>query len=438
MNRYVFESGGINLDLQFGFFSEDITPQEPVLQAGYASRSEVSKGIHDPLFVKSLYLKKGSNELVISTFDLIALDHDIVQSIKRKVVAKTNIKNIILNVTHTHSGPHTTEFLYGAKINKKWKKNLINKAVYSIIMSKKNLQKAKIGIQKDRLNNIAYNRRNLKEIVDAELNIIEITDDKNNPKVIIINFPCHATVLGADNLYISADYPAYLYKKIKERFQEVEIFFWNGSAGDINIGYSADSSALGEKVNNRNYDYAEKIGKKIANKSLSLLDKIKLNREISLDFKEINFLQKTKVLSLEDLKKRINENKTNSKNNRESKIKLIYNKALFRKLEYLKNNNLFVNNKKEIIIKTAVLNINDYVFLFIPGELFYPIKEKLKEKLQNNCNKKLILTCYYDGYIGYLPTKKAFEDEGYEIYTSIVNQDFENNFIKIMNNQICK
>ena len=43
------ESKNASIPLQAGFSKIDITPSEPVTMSGYASRKDLSQGVHDPL-----------------------------------------------------------------------------------------------------------------------------------------------------------------------------------------------------------------------------------------------------------------------------------------------------------------------------------------------------------------------------------------------------
>jgi len=62
-----------------------------------------------------------------------------------------------------------------------------------------------------------------------------------------MNYTCHAVVLGPDNRLISADYPGYAQRHVKDMSgcEDVVVMFTNGAAGDINTGHSADVSAIG-------------------------------------------------------------------------------------------------------------------------------------------------------------------------------------------------
>jgi len=115
-----------------------------------------------------------------------------------------------------------------------------------------------------------------------------VQDLKDKVKAIFLNFSCHGTVLDVNNLLISADYPAYIYKFLSEVYPGAIILFTNGAAGDINIGYSADDSALGEKMNIRTFKNAERIGRKICNKVISVINDIPIdNKELLVYRKKI-------------------------------------------------------------------------------------------------------------------------------------------------------
>src|SRR5215471_14800231 len=47
----------------------DITPTQPVRMAGYDSRKDLSKGVHDPLGARTLALENGGQHLVLISLD---------------------------------------------------------------------------------------------------------------------------------------------------------------------------------------------------------------------------------------------------------------------------------------------------------------------------------------------------------------------------------
>ncbi len=117
---------------------------------------------------------------------------------------------------------------------------------------------------------VAKNRRTLQETPDPMLEVIGffVGEDLRG---CLINFALHPTVLGAENLLYSADYPGYVRNIVSEHHPGCTTLMLNGAAGNINIGYSADASALGEAMNFRTFRKAEEVGCGIAQGALAAL-----------------------------------------------------------------------------------------------------------------------------------------------------------------------
>src|SRR5207248_3291541 len=56
-------------DLRAGLAKIDITPPEPVMLAGYASRKELSEGAHDSLFARAVAFENDHQHLVLVAID---------------------------------------------------------------------------------------------------------------------------------------------------------------------------------------------------------------------------------------------------------------------------------------------------------------------------------------------------------------------------------
>ncbi len=87
----------------------NITPPVGVDMTGFGGRPSGAIGIHDDIFAKVLVLDDGNQQLVIVTSDLLSLDFDLVQRIRELIEANIGIppENVMLNSSHTHSGPAT-------------------------------------------------------------------------------------------------------------------------------------------------------------------------------------------------------------------------------------------------------------------------------------------------------------------------------------------
>ncbi len=401
----------------------EITPVSSVYLAGYDIRKKPSQGVHDNLYAKSIYIENNKEKVALVSLDLVGLPLNIVNKIRKAVKEDVNLDNVVITCTHTHSGPNTISSL-NIKIDDNWFSLLPNKIVDLIKLSIKRKEQAKIGVKKVNVFHIGKNRRGNKEEVDPELGIIKIQDLKGiiTIKAIFLNFTCHGTVLDANNLLISADYPAYIYKFLSEVYPDAIILFTNGAAGDINIGYSADDSALGEKMDIRTFKNAEKIGKKICNKVVSVINDIPINNKELLVYKKkiIKLPFKTQLPQKHELEEQIKKRQdsigkiTDKSKKKKLQIRQIYDEIILEKMRSQYNNSGFLNTEIDI------LRINDAILVTVPGELFCKFGLKIKRILSP---KIAMIVGYANDYISYIPTKEAFSRGGYEVETSLFTNE---------------
>jgi neutral ceramidase len=91
-----------------GVAKQAITPKEPLWMAGFASRTEPSKGTLHDLWIKALALEDAAgNQSVLVTSDLLGIPKDLSDRIREKLKAAHGLEKsqIILNSSHTHSAP---------------------------------------------------------------------------------------------------------------------------------------------------------------------------------------------------------------------------------------------------------------------------------------------------------------------------------------------
>src|SRR4051794_6815284 len=92
-----------------GLASVKITPPQPVFMAGYAGRNKPYERVHDDLFAKALMLEDaaGTRGILITT-DLIGFPAEIANPLRDRIAEKTKTpaKSIIINSSHTHTGPN--------------------------------------------------------------------------------------------------------------------------------------------------------------------------------------------------------------------------------------------------------------------------------------------------------------------------------------------
>ena len=195
--------------MKVGLSSVNITPPIGVPMAGYSARMSSAKGIHDDLYAKVVVFDDGNTKATLIRCDLIGLGKDFIEDTRRLIEAETGIdgNNVMITCTHTHSGPITDSLFPDLNA---WMKVLSKKIKGAVAAANRNLKEAKIGFNRGSVEGIVINRRKPGGPVDTEVGIIRIDDLSGNPMAALVNYTCHAVVLGPDNLLISADYPGYV------------------------------------------------------------------------------------------------------------------------------------------------------------------------------------------------------------------------------------
>ncbi|MDO8994383.1 MAG: neutral/alkaline non-lysosomal ceramidase N-terminal domain-containing protein, partial [Daejeonella sp.] len=97
-----------SLEWKAGVGKADITPKMAMPMAGFASRTHSSEGTLHPLWAKALALEdsKGNKAVMISS-DLLGFPKDVSDRIRDRIKSKYGLDRaqILLNSSHTHSGP---------------------------------------------------------------------------------------------------------------------------------------------------------------------------------------------------------------------------------------------------------------------------------------------------------------------------------------------
>lgn len=102
--------------LQIGWGSADITPEQPVLIAGQF-HARVSEGVADPITATALALQSGPEHAILVSCDLVGISDELRDTVRRVVTeALPDVEplKVVLNATHTHTGPEVREPTLGA------------------------------------------------------------------------------------------------------------------------------------------------------------------------------------------------------------------------------------------------------------------------------------------------------------------------------------
>ena len=235
-----------------------ITPAAPMWMAGFASREHPAEGTGTELWAKALVLEDAAGRRgVLLTLDLVGIDRATSQSICAKLMKTHGLTRdqIVLNCSHTHSGPVVAKNLgplHYELISDDQKKlvdayaRFMEERVISVVDdATKQLAPALVSWGSG-LATFATNRRNnpqpkaaelrergqLRGPVDHDVPVLAVRSPDGMLRAVAFGYACHATVLS--DYQWSGDYPGYAQLALEKLHPDAVALFWTGCGGDQN------------------------------------------------------------------------------------------------------------------------------------------------------------------------------------------------------------
>ncbi len=238
-----------------GFARADITPETSVPLAGYGNvENRMSTNVLDPLYATAIALQDESGEkLVIIQLDIINTSKGICDPIRKMILKESGIDedHILINATHTHSGPSTGTSNPGVT---RWQTKMIRATAQAVKDALADLDACTgLSVGATETEGMNFVRRYYTENgfvspnvtigtgkitaheteVDKEMRIVKF-DRKNQPAIIIANWQAHNHKTGGEaKTDISSDFVGVFQKKAEEQLG-VKVLYLQGGAGNIN------------------------------------------------------------------------------------------------------------------------------------------------------------------------------------------------------------
>ncbi len=224
-----------------------INPPPNIAHGGWgAQKHEQAEGIDMDLWVTALALSDHTTTAIVLDVDIQILTNQRADQIRKAVsnAIKIPIQNIRASATHTHSGPvpYKSWIEKGFEMVEPWFENLARWAAEAAMEAMANLQpiEARAGRGQCHINT---NRRavtasgerflgiNPDGTCDHEVLLVKLDLLDGKTLATLVNFACHATIMGPPCRVITPDYPGAM-KRVVEAALGGKCFFLQGAAGD--------------------------------------------------------------------------------------------------------------------------------------------------------------------------------------------------------------
>src|SRR5271163_515479 len=419
-----------------------LDPPAGLAMLGYGNRVGRNNGVHDDLAAQALVLDDGANKIAIVGVDLLALGARIADDIRERAAARTGIPadSILVCATHTHSAPAFNIFATPRADAKpvdgrdlEWERALPEKIASVIVAAHSNLEPAtiraaaapfKLGINRRLMRprrqiQLAANRSGP---ADAEVVALGAYRPNGTAIAFLMNHPCHGVVLCEDNLLYSRDWPGFAMDEIESASASADgqrpiSIFIQGATGNI------DPRSRG------NFEVAEQHGRTMGRAAFDALQ-----RASSLADTRITARRVTLNLALKDQSDElalardcVAQTQASLDNHRGGdgyQLKRLRDHharslAALTALEAIEEQNRRDRRvdleRRRLATAMTLLTIGDLAVVGIPGELFVELGLVLKA---NPDFARTFVAGYCNDLIGYIPTRAAYAEGGYEVDTA--------------------
>lgn len=378
-----------------------ITPETPIPMSGYGGRKDPFKGVHDDIYARIVVFSDGENKAAIISAEVIGISHSFWEECTGLISKETGIPQeyILLSAVHNHNGPVLNVYHESDSPDvSAYVKELQMKLTEAVKDAISKLSPATIGAGKGEclmnINRRADNGhgeialgRNPYGPCDHEVGVIRINDASGTPIAVLVNWPCHAVVLGPRNYYITGDWPG-------AASDYVEKGMGNGVIAPIIVGASGDINPIyGPHIDFdvvNSYAFGkDAIGEDLANETRQVADKI-----TTFTDEKIGASQRVIYLPAKERDEKTQQPET------------------------VKNDSLKV--------RLSVLKIGKIVLTGVSGEVFNQISVKMRA-LSPYTNTFMVTHC--NGSSGYLVTDDAYPIGGYEVRSTRAKSGAEKGII---------
>jgi hypothetical protein len=252
-----------------------ITPRQPVMLSGYASRNRPFDKVTTDLYAKALALEDSAGNLaVLVTTDLLGLPAAVAEPVCKRLSAKTGLKRaqILLSSSHIHTGPALNASIAGessspgeAQRTIAYTRELQDQLVEVIVQALKERRPGRLswgsGVANFVLNRRQWTPRgvvlghNPRGPADRTVPVLRIDNPDGTLRAVLFGAATHNTTLFPQCYEVCGDYAGFAQAYLEQQHPGARALFMLGFAGDSDPYprgtmelARAHGSALGKEV----------------------------------------------------------------------------------------------------------------------------------------------------------------------------------------------
>lgn len=401
--------------LLYQYRATNITPDEPVLLAGFANRAGMSDTVHRKLHSSAVVFKNDTTTTCLIFNDLMEVAPEYIAQIKERITKETGLPGGHIFIMQSHS--HSTPIMDGMGLG--WSdanKRYLAKAVDSIASNAVAAITDTAAYVPVRLNVgtgqcfINTNRRSIDpetgEAVigkseegncDRTVKALQVTDLEGHVLQTIFNYSCHPVTLGHKSLAVSSDFVGSAEDVVAQHFGGKALFM-TGASGDVNPANGLSANARVADTEGAKLGDAVNIATFVAD---SMGNGLKIfNLEVALPYRDtaINAAFIDEQVAIKSAQK----------------TEFVHWKKDVEAWGGIMKQRLAANQSLPAarLMKLGGVRLGNTIVVFTQGEFFNSYQTNLRKKFPGVA---ILFAGYTNGEAGYVPDGAAFALKGYEV-----------------------
>ncbi|HUH97708.1 MAG TPA: neutral/alkaline non-lysosomal ceramidase N-terminal domain-containing protein [Anaerolineales bacterium] len=389
----------------------DITPPIGTRFDGYGARKEASNDIHDPLFASLLLIRAGGAGAALVTLDLLAVTLNFTSRLRAALAPVLELPEsaILVSATHTHSGP--AGFLgrvlpLGSQEDPIQQEICLRKLAGAALRAKNHLQPVHLGFGWGQVHDLGGNRNDPSGPLDVQVGVLRVDDLQHRPLAVLMNYGCHPTVLGPENLAISADFPGAARAALDRIYPGTLFLFTNGASGDVSTRFTRRSQGFAE---------VERMGNILAGEVLKVMQLVTPVQQVSISSRISPVkLPVRNFPPLEAARKQVEQLQAELARMRAAGLPHGEIRKAVTRLEGAQAQLIMVQSAGDLDTtdtQVQVLRIGPLALAALPGEPFTRLVLEIKDR---SPVQPLLVVSYGNDYRGYFPDAASVAAGTYE------------------------
>jgi neutral ceramidase len=371
----------------------DITPTSPQWLIGYQARQ--SDGVLDNIYHRVVAFDSGDAQFYLISSDLCLFSPTFYDSVMRDLQKETGIdpKHVLWSVTHSHATPEVGppdmyKVLLGRsdhEYDREYTAFATRTLIEAVRSAREKLEPARVafgsGVAMANINRRAMDVDGRVSIglnpdgpVDRQFNLVRLARPDGSLIALIANYAMHGTVMNGQNLKVSGDGPGVVTAYLEQKLGAT-VLYVNGAAGNIAPIYSVYPTPSAGHLS----QFRVLLGDRI----------LAAVKSLGPGTADVTLRHAEKIVETP------------------RKAGLVWPEELA----------AYASSDGRALVRLPIrfVRINDTVIWSAPVEMFCEISMDVRDRSPFS---HTFYFGYTNGWFGYLPTAKGFEEGGYEPRTS--------------------